>query len=87
MKNSVNILGTEYKIERHKVSEDKTLKENHFAGYCDEEEKLIVFGDVSEDKYFDMSEQAKKTFEKRYCDTRLYMPFSTKAVCLMIQIM
>lgn len=65
MKSSVNILGTEYKIERHKVSEDETLEKNHFAGYCDEEEKLIVFGDVSEDKHFDMSEQAKKTFEKK----------------------
>ena len=65
MKSSVNILGTEYKIEKHKVSEDEILEKRSLAGYCDEEEKLIVYGDVSEDKYFDMSEQAKKTFEKK----------------------
>ena len=64
MKSSVNILGTEYKIEKHKVSEDEVLENRNLAGYCDEEEKLIVYGDVSEDKYFDMSEPAKKKFEK-----------------------
>ena len=65
MKSSVNILGTEYKIEKHKVSEDEVLEKRNLAGYCDEEEKLIVYGDVSDDKYFDISEAAKKTFEKK----------------------
>ena len=64
MKSSVNILGKEYKIEKHKVSEDEELEKRHLAGYCDEEEKLIIYGDVSEDKYFDMSENGKKLFEK-----------------------
>ena len=30
----INVLGTEYKIETHKVSEDKYLEENSLAGYC-----------------------------------------------------
>lgn len=33
MKSSVNILGTEYKIEKHKVSEDEELEKRHLAGY------------------------------------------------------
>lgn len=64
MKSSVNILGTEYKIEKHKVSEDEVLEKRNLAGYCDEEEKLIVYGDVSDDKYFDMSENGKMLYEK-----------------------
>ena len=52
----INVLGTEYKIETHKVSEDKYLEENSLAGYCGEESKLIVVADMSEEKYFDLSE-------------------------------
>ena len=42
MKNTVNILGTEYKIEIHKCDEDSYLKDNQFAGYCCEDIPLIV---------------------------------------------
>ena len=52
MKNKINILGTEYRIEIHKVSEDDWLKDNCLAGYCDEENKLIVIADMSEEEYF-----------------------------------
>ena len=38
---SVNILGTEYRIEIHKVSEDEYLKDTRSSGYCCEESKLI----------------------------------------------
>ena len=48
----INVLGTEYKIETHKVSEDKYLEENSLVGYCGEESKLIVVADMSEEKYF-----------------------------------
>lgn len=65
MKSSVNILGTEYRVETHKVSEDETLEKNGWSGYCDEEEKLIVVGDVSEEKYFDLAEGAKEPYRKR----------------------
>lgn len=40
MKNmKVNILGTEYSIETHKVSEDEYMQKNRLAGYCGEEDK------------------------------------------------
>ena len=61
----INVLGTEYRIETHKVSEDSYLKENKLSGYCGEEEKLIVVADMSEEKYFTgMDEKAQKTYWK-----------------------
>nr|DAV15616.1 MAG TPA: hypothetical protein [Caudoviricetes sp.] len=62
----INILGTEYRIETHKVSEDSYLEENKLAGYCGEEEKLIVVADMSEEKYFTgMDEKAQEAYRKR----------------------
>lgn len=62
----INILGTEYRIENHKVSEDSYLEENKLAGYCGEEEKLIVVADMSEEKYFTgMDEKAQETYRKK----------------------
>ena len=43
----INILGTEYRIETHKVSEDSYLEKNKLAGYCGEDSKLIVIADMS----------------------------------------
>lgn len=62
----VNILGTEYAIETHKVSEDEYLKKNRLAGYCGEDSKLIVIADMSEEKYFsDMNDKEKESYRKR----------------------
>lgn len=62
----VNILGTEYKIEIHKVSEDSFMEEKGLAGYCKEENKLIVVADMSEEKYFvGMDEKAQETYRKK----------------------
>ena len=62
----INILGTEYRIETHKVSEDSYLEENKLAGYCGECSKLIVVADMSEEKYFPyMDETEKETYRKR----------------------
>lgn len=62
----VNVLGTEYTIETHKVSEDEYLKENRLSGYCGEEDKLIVVADMSEKEYFaGMDEQCQKIYWKR----------------------
>lgn len=59
----VNILGTEYTIETHKVSEDDYLKDNRLAGYCGEEDKLIVIADMSEKEYFTgMDEKGQQTY-------------------------
>lgn len=62
----INILGTEYWIETHKVSEDSYLKENKLAGYCGEEEKLIVVADMSEEKYFTgMDKKAQEAYREK----------------------
>ena len=67
MKNTkINVLGMEYRIETHKVSEDSYLEENKLAGHCGEEEKLIVVADMSEEKYFTgMDEKAQEAYWKK----------------------
>lgn len=54
MENTINVLGTEYRIETHKISEDKTLRDNQWGGYCDEDVKLIVVADMSEKEFVDI---------------------------------
>jgi len=54
LKNKVDILGTEYSIEIHKVSTDEHMKRNNIMGYCWYDEKLIVIPDTSEKEYFDL---------------------------------
>lgn len=62
----IDILGTEYRIEIHKVSEDSYMKEKGLAGYCEEENKLIVVADMSEEKYFvGMDEKAQEIYRKK----------------------
>lgn len=62
----IDILGTEYRIETHKVSEDSYMEEKDLAGYCEEENKLIVVADMSEEKYFvGMDEKAQETYRKK----------------------
>lgn len=66
MKDKVSILGTEYRIETHKVSEDEWLEKKHLAGYCGEESKLIVVADMSEKTYFDgMDEREQEIYRKK----------------------
>lgn len=62
---TVNILGTEYTIETHKVSEDKTLENNRWTGYCGEESKVIVIADMSESPYFEMNEQEQEIYRNK----------------------
>lgn len=64
-KKIVNILGTEYTIETHKVSEDDVLKNNQWSGYCGEESKEIVIADMSEKPYFALNESEQKIYEKK----------------------
>lgn len=67
MKNTkINVLGMEYRIETHKVSEDSYLEDNKLSGYCGEEEELIVVANMSEEKYFTgMDEKAQEAYRKR----------------------
>ncbi len=65
MKANVNILGTEYKIEMHKISEDEEMKENDWSGYCNESTKTIIYADTSENEYFPyMSDIEKEIYTK-----------------------
>lgn len=62
----LNILGTKYKIEIHKISEDETLRKNRWVGYCGEESKLIVIADMSEKEFFsDMDEKEQEAYRKK----------------------
>ena len=61
----VNVLGTEYTITTHKVSEDAYMQEHKLAGYCEEENKLIVIADMSEKEYFEMDEKAQELYRKK----------------------
>lgn len=66
MKSKISILGTEYRIEIHKVSEDKYLKDGSLCGYCSDDDKLIVIADVSENEYFgNMNEKEREYFGKK----------------------
>lgn len=59
----VNILGTEYTIETRKISEDKVMKDNHYDGYCCDDEPLIVIADTDDKEYFeDYTEKEKRLF-------------------------
>lgn len=60
---TVNILGTEYTIETHKISEDEILKKENWAGYCGKEE--IVIADTTEKEYFPyMSDKEQVIYRK-----------------------
>lgn len=62
----IDILGTEYRIETHKVSEDSYMEGKGLTGYCEEENKLIVVADMSEEKYFvGMDEKAQEIYRKK----------------------
>lgn len=62
----IDILGTKYKVMTRKISEDETLKNNRWAGYCGEESKEIVIADMSELEYFsDMTDLEKENYRKK----------------------
>ena len=62
----VSILGTEYKVKTHKISEDETMRKNNWCGYCSFEAKVIVIADVTEDKYFpDMKDHERYSYRNK----------------------
>jgi hypothetical protein len=60
----VNILGTEYGIEVHRISEDPDLKNYNRGAYCDKLSKLIVIADLSEQEYVDISTEQEIDYQK-----------------------
>lgn len=72
----LNILGTKYKVETHKNSEDETLKRNQWAGYCGEESKEIVIADMTEKQYFpDMNEDERESYRKKTLRHEIFHAF------------
>lgn len=71
----VNVLGTVYKIETHKISEDETMKKNDMEGYCDEALKIIVLADYTEKEYFDMTENQISSQRKKVLRHEIYHAF------------
>lgn len=66
MVRTVNILGTEYRIEIHKRSEDEYMRKNGADGYCSDDAKLIVIADTSENESFpDMTDIEQSAYRKR----------------------
>lgn len=66
MVKTVNILGTEYRIEVHKRSEDEFMRKNGADGYCSDDGKLIVIADTSEKESFpDMTDIEQSAYRKR----------------------
>ena len=66
MENVINVLGTEYRIETNKISENKTLRDNQWCGYCDEDAKLIVVADMSEKEFVDIAtEEGKRQYANK----------------------
>ena len=60
----VNILGTKYGIEVHRISEDPDLKNYNRGGYCDTLSKLIVIADLSEKEYVDIYPEQEIDYQK-----------------------
>lgn len=60
MVGKVKILGTEYTIEVHKISEDEFMKKNGLEGWCGEDSKMIVIADYEEKEYFPHMEEEEK---------------------------
>lgn len=61
----VKILGEEYTIEEHKISEDEYMKKMRFSGYCSEYTKKIVYADLNEKEFFEhMDVVSKERYKK-----------------------
>lgn len=65
MTNKVNILGTDYSIEVHKVSVDKLLKDNRWSGYCNSVTKKIVVADLTEREFFDFESDKEQELTRK----------------------
>lgn len=57
MVKTVNILGTEYRIEVRKRSEDEFMRERNCDAYCSHFGKFIVIADLTEKEFFSDYEQ------------------------------
>ena len=64
-KKTVNILGTEYAIEKRAYQDDPKFAQEGIYGYCESYMRLIVYCDmVSDERYKDEPKEAKISCEK-----------------------
>lgn len=64
MKPYVDVLGTRYKIEVRKVSEDKYMQDNHLDGYCNSCLHRIVISDLK-DLYTEWTDEERSLYLKQ----------------------
>lgn len=75
-KKTINILGTQYKIEIKKISEDKILKDNNYCGYCCDDEPLIVVADTNDEEYYgNFTEEEKKLYMNKTLRHEIFHAF------------
>lgn len=86
----VNILGTEYTIETHKISEDSFMKKSNIEGWCGEDAKLIAIADLDEKEFYgDMTEEEKINRRKnilRHEITHAFLNESGLSACASVPI-
>ena len=66
-KMTINILGTDYRIEIHKYDEDPSLKNNSWAGYCVSDVPLIVIADMDDKDHFSFDGEEDKDNYTKSC--------------------
>lgn len=67
MKQTISILGQEYRIEIHKWNDDTTLHENSWACYCCADSPLIVLADYDDEKHFNFNNEVEKDNYAKSC--------------------
>jgi hypothetical protein len=65
MTNEIDILGTKYKILVHKTSDDESLKNNSWSGYCNSVTKTIVVADLNESEYYNFESEREKELTRQ----------------------
>ena len=80
MDETVNVLGTEYKIEIHKRSEDEFMKKMNADGYCSEDGKFIVIADTYDrDSFPDMNTEESGNYKKRLLRHEIFHAFLSES--------
>ena len=66
MKDKINVLGTEYSIQKKKCDEEPAFERRGIDGYCDSYTHLIVYCDLDSDRRWDNEPpETKRICEKQ----------------------
>lgn len=77
---TVNILGTEYKIEKKAYKDEPVFEKKRIDGYCDSFQKLIVFCDLDTfDRWDDEPDTTKRECEKEILRHEITRAFLTES--------